>query len=73
MFLCVLRHIEAYQCILRAEHLFSQTLCQMGLAYSCRTEEEKRPDRSARVSQSEPGTSYSFHHLVDGFVLADDA
>ena len=73
MFLGILGHIESQECVFASEHLLREALCEVGLAYSCRSEEEERTDGSARVRQSHPRAAYGFDDLTDRLVLAYDA
>ena len=68
----VFAHVDAYQGVGTAEHVFGQLFGQVRLAYSRRPEEHERPDRFVRVFQSHAAALDGAHQLVDGLVLSDD-
>ena len=72
MFLHIFRHIETNDGIAAAEHLLRQTLREVGLAHTRRTEEEESTDRTARVAQAETRAANGTHDGIDGFVLTDN-
>ena len=65
----VFAHVNAYQCILRTEHLLCQFLCEIGLADTCRTEKHECPDGVVGFFHTNAVALYSLHHFLYCLVL----
>ena len=70
--LLVLGHIDTRDHIFVIEQVVCQGLCQLGLTDTGRTQEDKTADRSFRILQSCPATSYRITHGHDRLILTDD-
>ena len=68
----IFRHIESYQRLFAAEHLFCQALRKIGFADARLPQEEERTDWSLRVAQSQAAALDGLNYRVNGFVLTDD-
>ena len=68
-----LRHIEADQRLLAAEHELRQGARDFGLADAGRAEEEERADRAVRTLQAGTRAANGAGQRRDGAVLRDDA
>src|SRR5208282_1549548 len=73
MLLHELRHIEADESFIAAEHEMRQSARDFSFAYAGRSEEQERPDRA--VGALQPGTraANGASQRADGFFLRDDA
>src|SRR5215203_6559117 len=69
----VLGHVEPDHGVLVAEEVFGQGPRELGLADSCRTEEDERAARTVRVFYTGKGTPYGAGDGLYGLVLPDDA
>src|SRR4029079_11173153 len=47
--------------------------CQLGLAHTCWSQEDERPDRAAWVLDPGPSPDHGVGHKLSGLVLADHA
>ena len=59
-------------CFFRVEEIVRQRLAEFGLADTGRAQEEKRTDRSSRLTQSGTISADRFTDRDHGFVLSDD-
>src|ERR671920_264700 len=69
----VLGHVEPDHCVLVAEEVLGERTRELGLAYSCRTEEDERAARAVRVFYARERTPYGAGDGLYGLVLPDDA
>src|SRR5271169_4135762 len=68
-----LRHIEAYQRLLRTEQEFRETAGDFGLADARRPKEKEASDRTQRRLEACTAAANGACQSDDSFVLADDA
>src|SRR5580700_7915292 len=72
MFLHELRHIKAYQRLLRTEQEFRETACDFCLSHARRPKEEEATHRTQRRLEARSAAANRPRQRGDGFVLADD-
>lgn len=66
-------HIHSYESFVIIKHKLGQSFGQFCFAYSGRTEEYKRADRTVRVGDAGAGAFDGIRYFFNGFVLADNA
>ena len=72
-FLLVLRHVDSNQGILGIEQELRQGPGQFGLPDPCRSQEDKGPDRLARLLETGPRATNGATDRGNGFLLPHDA
>ena len=70
VFLHILAHIDTYQGIGRAKHIFCQLLCQMRLTHTSRAKEHKGSDGMVRVFQPYTATQDCFGKFLYRSILS---
>ena len=65
----VFAHVDTYQCVFCAEHVFRKFFGEISLSHTGRAEEHEHTDGVVGVSQSDAVSLYGLHHLVYGVVL----
>ena len=68
----VFAHVHTDKRIFGTEHLFGEFLGQIGLTYTCRSQEHECADGMIRVFQSYAVALDGLHDFLDGLVLGND-
>ncbi|CAB4920216.1 unannotated protein [freshwater metagenome] len=70
--LLVLAHIQAHHVVFAVEEGTGQRLCELGLPHTCRSQEDERTDRPARITDTRPCSDYRVCDQLYRLVLTDD-